>query len=50
MHYLQQFYKNNKTHYVLVYWHNKPTCDVSRTLEKLANHKYEESGLQTFVF
>ena len=38
-HALKLFYKSIRPHFLWVYWYDKPTWDVGRTLEKLVNHE-----------
>jgi len=35
--FLQLFHKSNKPHFLGLYWRNKTTWDVGRTLKKLVN-------------
>ena len=46
---LKLFYKSNRTHFLRVYRHDKPTWDVGRTLEKLVNHSHSACDLQAFL-
>ena len=51
--YLQLFYKSkiylsSRPHFLRVYWRNKLTWDVARTLELLVNHSLPARDLQAF--